>query len=288
MAPPKRKRKPTRCTANKRPKYTHPDTDSSSDEEPPAKDSQIEWEALRILDQRGRGFGLKYKIEWKGVDPATGKQWEPTWERASNAGESLVASWRRYKQEEAWKLQEGKDTTVNVESSTPQRSATVPPQTQATQAPITRNRRVIESSPEPSTEQLAIESPEGISQGAIAASDTAIIDIDAPITGWPLSQANINLRDNSPKRGEHELYAEIPESQPSPAKSNTDDTDLDSSQLFALQRAFRASGIVPDTQSSAGDVGYIPVTQEELDSSQNSESIDESTEQNIIGYSVSQ
>ncbi|KZV78108.1 hypothetical protein EXIGLDRAFT_634587 [Exidia glandulosa HHB12029] len=33
------------------------------------------WDAIEILDERGR----EYLINWDGTDPATGKQWEPTW-----------------------------------------------------------------------------------------------------------------------------------------------------------------------------------------------------------------
>ncbi|KAF2626567.1 hypothetical protein BU25DRAFT_449154 [Macroventuria anomochaeta] len=287
MAPPKRKRKPTRTTSNKRSKYTQPDTDysdsSSCEEEGTANGSQEEWEALRILKQTGQGFGLKYLVEWKGVDPTTGKQWEPTWERASNASERLRASWKR---EQARQAQEKERAAATAKSSTQQRSAPEASPAQATQTRA-RNRRIIQS-PETLASASAIKSPAETSQSVVAAPSSATIDIGAPIPAWTSPQVNIDVRGDSFNCSEYGLHAEIPESQPSPAKSITEDTDLDSSQLFTSQRAFRASGIVPDTQSSAGSLSYIPVTQEELESSLHSDSSDESTEEHIVGYSVSE
>jgi len=33
------------------------------------------FEAIEILARKGN----KYKVAWAGIDPATGKQWEPSW-----------------------------------------------------------------------------------------------------------------------------------------------------------------------------------------------------------------
>lgn len=33
------------------------------------------WEAIDIIDQKGD----RYLISWAGINPNTGKQWEPTW-----------------------------------------------------------------------------------------------------------------------------------------------------------------------------------------------------------------
>ncbi|UPX19862.1 uncharacterized protein EKO05_0010113 [Ascochyta rabiei] len=282
MAPQKRKRQPTRTTSNKRLKYTQRETDSSSsssssdDNEELTNDSQVEWEALRILAQKGRGFGLKYLIEWKGVDPATGEQWEPTWEAARNASDSLSASWKR---EQALQLYEKKEAAATTTSSTQHQSATEILQAQATQTRATRQRRIVES-PETSTSAPATELPTNNSPNILASPSTAVIGIEVPLPDW-----TSNPRGDSLNPGEYEPHAEIPESPPSPARSNSNNLDLDSSQLFASQRAFRASGVVPDTQSSVGDASYISVTQEELDSSLHSNSADESTEGNIVGHS---
>ena len=39
--------------------------------------SQKLWDATAILDERKN----QYLIEWIGIDPDTGKQWEPSWVR---------------------------------------------------------------------------------------------------------------------------------------------------------------------------------------------------------------
>ncbi|KAF3034483.1 hypothetical protein E8E12_002590 [Didymella heteroderae] len=123
----------------------------------------------------------------------------------------------------------------------------------------------------------------GNSQGAIASSTT--IDLEAPIPDWTSPQISIDVRGDSFHRGEYEPFSEIPESQSSPERSAAEGTTLQSSQLFASQPAFLVSGIVRDTQSSAGDVSYIPVTQEQLEPSLHSDWSDESNEDHIIGYS---
>lgn len=284
MAPPKRKRKPTRTTTNKRPKYTVPDTDSSSSTEDEAThDSQEEWEAVRILDQRGQGFALQYYIEWKDIDPATGKPWAPTWEKASNASATLRASW---KAELARRAQEKKEADAAARRSTQQRSARDESPAQTTQSRGVRSRIV--ENPEPLESATALESPPHTKQGAAAIASSQTVDIEPPIPDWTSPQVNIDLRGDSFNRREYEPFSEIPESQSSPEKSAAEGTTLESSQLFASQPTFLASGIVRDTQSSAGDVSYIPVTQEELESSLHSDSSDESKEDHVIGYSVSQ
>ncbi|KAF3054008.1 hypothetical protein E8E11_007079 [Didymella keratinophila] len=282
MAPPKRKRKLTRTTTNKRPKYTLPDTDSSSGaEEDPAPDSQEEWEAVRILEQRGKGFALQYLIEWKDIDPATGEPWAPTWERASNAGAVLRASW---KAELARLAQEKKEATAAARCSTQQRSAREESPAQVTQSRGARHSRVVES-PAPSESANAADPSTETRQSPAAIASSTTIDLEAPIPDWTSPQVNIDVRGDSFNRGEYEPFSEVLESQSSPEKSVAEGTTLESSQLFASQPAFLAFGIVRETQSSAGDVSYIPVTQEELESSLHSNSSDECSEDHIIGYS---
>ena len=286
MAPPKRKRIPTTTIPNKRPKHTQPDTDSSSssssEEEEIAGESTIEWEAERILDHRGRGFGLEYLIEWKGIDPTTGTQWEPTWERAvkANISESLRASW---KAEQARRAEDKKTAAVAFGSSAQHQDPPDAPPAQVTRTRAARPRRIVES-PETSSSEPATDLPTDISQSAAAAPST--IDIGAPIYDCTFPQANIDVRGDSFNRGGYGLHTEIPESQLSPAKSLTEHTEPDSSHLFASQAAFRTSGVVPDTQSSGTDVSYIPVTKEDLESRLNSDSSDKSAEDHVIGYSV--
>lgn len=287
MAPPKRQRKPTRTTSNKRPKYTLPDTDSSSGsstEEDSAPESQEEWEALRVIEQRGQGFALQYLIEWKGIDPETGEPWVPTWEKASNAGAVLRASW---KAELARRAREKKEATVAARCSTQQHSAREESPAHAIQTRGARHSRVVES-PEASESEIAENPPTETRQSPAAIASPTTIDLEAPIPDWASLQVNIDVRGGSFNRSEYEPFSEIPESQSSLEKIAAEETTLESLQLFASQPAFLASGIVRDTQSSAGDASYIPVTQEEPESSLHSDSSDESDEDHVIGHSVSQ
>lgn len=286
---PKRKRTTTRTTTNKRPRYTLPDTDSSSSssssaEEDSAPESQEEFEAVRIIEQRGQGFALQYLIEWKGIDPETGEPWVPTWERASNAGAVLRASW---KAEKARRAQEKKEATAAARRSTQQRGACEESPAQATQTRGARHIRVVES-PDPSESANAADSPTESSQSHTTIASPTTIDLEASIPDSASPRVNIDVRGDSYNRGKYEAFSEIPESHSSLEKSAAEETTLESSQLFASQPAFIASGIVRETQSSAGDVSYIPVTQEELEFSLQSDSSDESDEDHVIGYSVSQ
>lgn len=266
MAPPKRKRIPTRDTSNKRPKYTQPDTSSSSsdsdshsnsDSEQREQDSQEEWEALRILEQTGRGFGVRFLIEWAGLDPATGKQWEPSWVKATNVSDGLRIAWR---EEQAQQAREKKEAIVAAKRRPPQQK----------------------------TQPVSHSHTEGTGTSPSASEEVSLLEnLGASVSDGTDPQVATNERSESPSRGEHELISEISDSQPSPSNTVTEETDLESSQLLTSQPVFRASGIVPDTQSSAGDVSYIPVTQEDLESSIYSESSDESGD-HVVGYSVSE
>jgi hypothetical protein len=105
-------------------------------------------------------------------------------------------------------------------------------------------------------------------------SGSASIDLDA---SWTSPRVNIDARSESSS------HFEVPEST---GESPTEATDLNSSELFVSQPAFRASGVVLNTQSSAGDVSYIPVTQEELESSLHSYT-DHGSEGHVASYLLS-
>ncbi|KAF2188505.1 hypothetical protein K469DRAFT_519327, partial [Zopfia rhizophila CBS 207.26] len=49
------------------------------------------WGATSILKENDR----KYFIAWKGVDPATGEAYKPTWEPKRNANRELVKAWKK-------------------------------------------------------------------------------------------------------------------------------------------------------------------------------------------------
>ena len=347
MAPTKRNRTPTRITSNKRPRYTQPDTDSASttsapssssssnssssgsdsdsdsDKDEASNNSEKEWEATRILVQRGQGFGLEYLIEWNGIDPSTGKRWEPSWEKAKYASETLRKSWEKEKarlaqgreettfatnlgprprgrprKEKARLFRESEETTATTEgprprgrprkekarlthdredtTSTPKEyrprgrprkaettaAAKVPRKRgrprKAEPAPVAQNRgakrrRIVESSESSSESELELSTETASSAAPTPVSVT--VDLDA---SWSSPQVNIDAR------SDYSSHSEVPESA---GESPTEATELHSSELFVSQPAFRASGFVLNTQSSAGDVSYIPVTQEELESS---------------------
>jgi hypothetical protein len=69
------------------PKHSTPTANlkTSGSTSTPTKSSSQDnyWEAIEILDQKGDQF----LVSWAGIDPETGKQWEPTWVRI------LAVSW---------------------------------------------------------------------------------------------------------------------------------------------------------------------------------------------------
>lgn len=334
MAPTKRNRTPTRNTSNKRPRYIQLDTDSTSTASSPSSSSSssssgsdsdsekdaasngslAEWEATRILAQRGQGFGFEYLIEWNGIDPSTGQRWEPSWEKANYASETLRKSWEKEKARLAQEREETTSTTKEPRPrGRPRKSETAattkeprprgrprkekarlaeereePTATtkeprprgrprKAKPAPAAQNRgvrrRPIDESSESSSESELDLSTETASSAATTP-DSATVDLDA---SWTSPQVNIDARSSC------NSHSEVPESS---AESPTEATDLHSSELFVSQPAFRASGFVLNTQSSAGDVSYIPVTQEELESSLRCYT-DHGSEDHVASYLVS-
>lgn len=64
------------------PKVSSP-TDKPSGSTALDESSEEGWfEAIEILAQKGN----KYQVSWLGTDPATGKQWEPTWVASEKHG----------------------------------------------------------------------------------------------------------------------------------------------------------------------------------------------------------
>jgi hypothetical protein len=56
-------------------------------------DDQL-WEADCILDERGEVAKGEYLVKWVGNDPATGENWEPTWERRDGVTPALAKEWK--------------------------------------------------------------------------------------------------------------------------------------------------------------------------------------------------
>src|SRR5690242_10577134 len=242
MAHQKRRRIPTRNTSNKRPKYTQPGTSSSSssssdsDSEQSVRNSQKEWKALRILAQTGQGFGLRYLIEWADIDPATGKQWEPSWVGATNASEGLRTIWRAKKAQE---LQEKKRAAAATRRRTQQQHTQPVLQAQGSQPPGRTQERSAESTEPSSSESEEVVSPD-TRQSIATAQGLPTSNVRASVSDQISPQVAIDLRGESFSRSKYELLSEISESQSSQSRTITEEIDQEDSEFFASQPAFRA------------------------------------------------
>lgn len=227
----KRKRNPfTRTKPSKRPRYV----DSSGSE----ADDKL-WEADCILDEHIVRGVRKYHIKWKGVDPDTGNEWPPTWEPEENANDVLVAEWRREKAQTS----EGIQDRGRSEQRAPRRI---------------RNSRVINSSPQSAVRSS---SPSAPSTPAGRAGSVHTSSAATTSAGRASPRIHIPRRGDSLERDEYELISQLGSSQPVSTQRSSQDTNLDSPQLFAARPRPHSSGIVPDSQSSTDEGSYIPITQ---------------------------
>ncbi|KAL1799312.1 hypothetical protein ACET3X_003349 [Alternaria dauci] len=256
MAHSKRKRNSIRTKPNKRARCI----DSSASEA--TKDSDALWAAECILDEKFIHGVRRYHIQWKGIDPDTGKAWEPTWEPEENANDDLVADWE---QEKARDLEEVREISLGRRIGQSER------QQQDGRGPRRiRHSRVVDSSPEPTTCSSTTLSPLTNLRGP-ETSDRATASAAARLS----PRIRIAPRGDSLERDEYAFFSQIP----SPStQAPTQDTDLDSSQLFAARTRPRPifPGIVPDSQSSIGEGSFIPITQLAGDTSQQSTETNES------------
>lgn len=105
---PKRKQ-PDEETPNFRARKKYKETETSSPN-PEADDGSF-FSAEEILQERPK----KYLISWKGLDPATGDSWQPTWEPKSYANKVLVSDWLERKEK---KRRGGRLTTAGPSTTT--------------------------------------------------------------------------------------------------------------------------------------------------------------------------
>lgn len=261
MATSKRKRRTTQSKPTKRPKYVDSDNEAS-----PTEDL---WEAERILDERRVRGKLQYRIQWRGIDPATGDPWAPTWEPKENPTPDLVAAWEETKR---------------------------PPASASTSAGPSRPRpvqkaRVIESSPEPSTAHTtsALSHPTTpTTSPTTTLTDESNIRPSSPVTARigattakrPSPEIHVGHRGDSFDPNEYEPFSQLAATQPpSPVPVHTQETELESSQLFAARPEYRSSGVVPDSQSSVGEGSFIPATQQTIGTTQQSSTVNQSQEE---------
>ncbi|CAN9245282.1 unnamed protein product [Alternaria alternata] len=264
MAHSKRKRNSIRTKPSKRARYI----DSSESE--PTNDTL--WAAERILDEKTIRGVRTYHIQWKGLDPETGKAWEPTWEPEENANDLLVAHWEQEKArdlEEVRRISRGSSRGQSEQRKDAQEQRRI------------RNSRVTDSSPEPAICSSTSSTPPNDQRGPqTSASATAPADRVSP-------RIQIARRGESLERDEYARFSQIASSGPGSTQAPTQDTDLDSSQLFAARPQPLVSGVVADSQSSIGEGSFVPIIQHTGDTSQQSTDTNEShIEEDVVEDSV--
>jgi hypothetical protein len=273
MATTKRKRNSTRAKPNKRVK--HIDSSSASEATP---ESPTYWEADSILDELVLRGVKTYQIQWKGTDPKTGQDWEPTWEPEANANALLVASWEQEKARLTASSQHLADGSERGRSE--QRQSVRPTPRRI------RNSRVIESSPESSTRTSSPSVPSTAARDSaipVDQSSRATTPIGGPApTARALSRVQIHRRGDSLDRDEYVRFSQLNSPQRDPTPDQTQDSDLESSQLFAARPRPYSSGIVQDTQSSTSEGSFIPITQRTEETEQQSTNTNESQEEEDI------
>jgi hypothetical protein len=240
-------------------------------DEPLASDGL--WEAEGILEERHINGKLQYLVQWKGRDPATGQDYEPTWEPVANCTNSLIESWQQQHPPAASASASGSaDSSTGKKQS---KKPTKPPRP-------SRQARVVQSSPEPSTAHTenalshpstpAVEDTLRFAPSAF----TTPVDASRP-TKRPSPRIQVD-RGDSFDPNEYEPFSQLAPTQPATAESHTQETDLESSQLSATGPEYQSSGIVPDSQSSAGEGSFVPPTQQTTCTTQESSTAHESQE----------
>jgi hypothetical protein len=264
---PKRKSTTQRSKSNKRRKYA-----DSSDAEVPAPEDL--WEAEGILDERHIRGKLQYLVQWKGRDPQTGKEYEPTWEPRENCTEALVVDWARQRSQQPDSSAGGSAESSGAKRR--QKKLSKPPRS-------SRQSRVVQSSPEPSTAHttsvLSGPSTPAVGYPTLAFASSAVTTpVDAPP---PPERPSLRVqvpRGDGFDPNEYERFSQLAPSQPPFTESRTQGADFESSQVSAAVSGYSSSGIVPDSQSSVGEGSFVPATQQTTGTTQESSPVHESQE----------
>lgn len=244
MAPSsKRKRTAPSNSQHKRLKYS----ESSSPAQP--IDSQEDyWLAECICDEKVDRGTRKYLVQWQGRDPATGKAWAPTWEPRAHCSKPLLASWEIEKTIKEREHRRGKGGQSHKKA----RASTLPSKSRST---------ALGSEPTTPAHDSAVLHGSASSSSATIQAETAA----SPFTPHASPRIPIKQRGSSFDAAEYEPYSESAssQSQSQSAQSHTQQTDLASSQLFAESARPKplSSGIVQDSQDSAGEATFLPTTQ---------------------------
>ncbi len=268
MAPIKRKRKSSEPKPNKRTKHV------------PL--SEQEYSASCILDERILQGVRKYRVQWTDIDPRTEHVYEPTWEPRDALNEALVASW------EEDKAQKG---IASVNEHSRHKKTKGRPKKNGKGQQSSRNTRVVDSSPEASIAQPSSlpSTPLTSARNSVAGSipsSAVTTPIDRPASPnhqSPLVQ--VNIRGDSLERGEYDPHSQIPQSTLVSSQVYTQEIDLGSPPF--LTSAFPHSpGVIPDSQSTAGDESFVGPTQQTEDTFPRSTSTDDSEVEEVTEDSV--
>jgi hypothetical protein len=229
------------------------------------------WEAEGILEERRVHGKLQYLVQWKGRNPATGQDYEPTWEPVANCTKALIEPWQQQHPPEASGSASG-----SAERSRAKKQKKTPKQPRPS-----RQSRVVQSSPEPSTAHtesvLSHPSTPALEDTRSFASSAVTTPVDASTPSKRPSPRIQIPRGAAFDPDEYERFSQLAPTQP-PTQSQTQDTDPESSQLSATAPEYQSSGIVPDSQSSAGEQSFVPATQQTAGTTQESSTEHESQE----------
>jgi hypothetical protein len=270
MATLKRKRNSTRTTPSKRPKYAEP---SQSEPDGQSQDSQDDWwEIDEIVDEWLQGKQRVYQVKWIGTDPATGEAYPPS--PVTEVTDAALKAWEEEKARTGFVVKNRANRRGKGKGKGRGRTKEL----QLGQQSSRRNRRrVVDSSPEPST---APSSALPVEHSTTIRESTTLVEPSRATTNRQSPRISIPARGSSFEPDAFEPVSNLSPSRAATPPSSIHESDLESSQIFAAPQ-INSTGIIPDSQSSAGEADFEPVTQGTV------ESTEVSQEEGIIEDSVS-
>ncbi|KAL6706234.1 hypothetical protein ACN47E_005969 [Coniothyrium glycines] len=280
MATQKRKRTLTRLTPSKRAKYTEA-SQSDHDDQSDVEDEEVWWQVGGVLDEWIQDGERVYQVEWLDIDPKTGKKYPPS--ATTVVAQDVLEEWEETKKRTGFVVE-----SFSVKSAKGKRRQRKTQRAQPAHPPPRRERtaRIVDSSPERSTAPPSSAPSQPSASSTLARESTIRVLSPDDTTARPTTataptrqspRIPIAPRGSSFEPEAFEPFSQLPASHPPSQLADVQESDLDSSQLFAARRASFAE-IVPDSQSSAGEASFAPDTQRTDDSTQQSTSADESQE----------
>ena len=77
---------------------------------PQSDDEETLWEVIEITAE----LPTKYKVKWKGLNPATGRPWPQSWVPKADCTDDLRREWKKKKKKKKEHAKEGKGTIVQL------------------------------------------------------------------------------------------------------------------------------------------------------------------------------